>query len=146
MVGLRTAIVWAPAAGLAILVMCGCSVSDQHAMETSDATSAFGESACGLCIFASCDTEVTNCKANAACAPYLNCIDACETSASGAVDQTCAGRCLNASAGGSSSTISAVSTCMTSGPGASCTACGGGDGGLGAILHEKCATDPDASN
>jgi hypothetical protein len=156
MAGLRTAIVRASAAGLAILALCGCSVSDRYVMrgadssdaemETSDATPTFGESACGLCVFASCDKEVKNCKADAACAPYLDCIDACETGASGAVDQACAGRCLNASAGGSSSTISALSTCMTSGPGASCAACGGGDAGLGAILHEKCATDPDASN
>jgi hypothetical protein len=60
------------------------------------------------------------------------------------VDQACAGRCLNASTG--SSSISALSTCMTSGPGASCAACGDGDAGLGGILNENCAADLDASD
>jgi hypothetical protein len=144
---------------LAALGACGCSVSDEYAVqgadastsfdakvEASDASISFGASACRQCVVKSCSREVTDCRNDTECMTYLNCLDGCEVGSNGAADQACAGRCWNASAGNSSPSLSTLSTCMTDGPGASCAACGDGEGGIGGILHQNCPVDHDAAN
>ncbi len=132
----------------AALAICGCSVLDQDVVSDASTSfdASFGASACARCAFKSCAGEVTNCKEDSTCTTYLDCIDACEVGGNGAVDQACQGRCWNASPGIGSSTVSALSICIMNGPGASCAACGAGDAGLGAILHQSCPADTTAAS
>ncbi len=138
----------------ALLLAAGCSSQSSGGPASTpdastDATSAsFGTSACGSCVATACASAITACNGVPDCAAYLSCLDGCPVGAGGGVSASCQSGCAPATSSAGQQAQGQLTACMTSGAGASCSACGGvSDAGAeGGILHESCPPDPDAAN
>ncbi|HEX3343490.1 MAG TPA: hypothetical protein VHS09_02910 [Polyangiaceae bacterium] len=140
-------------AGVLLASALGCSSSSGGAPGAGDASTdttgaTFGAGACGQCVATACATAIMACNGAPDCATYLSCLDGCPPGADGNVDPTCAAGCPQATSSTGQSSEAQLTTCRTSGAGASCAGCGGStDGGVeGGLLHESCAPDLDAAN
>lgn len=103
------------------------------------ATAGWGEGGCSTCVRDACSSEVATCKADAGCASWLRCLEACPIAEGGDADPTCEATCPvdgTVAAEGRD----AIVTCRRSGAGQACAECGigtttsTGTGGSGPAL------------
>jgi hypothetical protein len=87
------------------------------------AEGAWGSSACAVCTFDKCKSELTNCRAEPGCARNLDCIEACPTNAEGDPEASCVSRCPIADASAAEGRRVALEQCRTTGRATSCPDC-----------------------
>lgn len=87
-------------------------------------SSVHGVSPCGSCVAEECRGARQACAAEASCATYLACADACPSAATGNIDPACEGACSRPRDPAGARALAAFTSCRTSGDGASCAACG----------------------
>lgn len=97
----------------------------------SGGATSYGTGACGACEATACSVERTKCGADPGCAPYLQCVDKCPLDAAGKPDVACVTACPPTTSKSALTAKLAWDLCRTSGAGAGCKACGGGQGGAG---------------
>jgi len=105
----------------------GAGPSNDAGSTMHDATSvdgSFGASACAACVDKACAQQLSDCGSDAACAAWLACQRACPTDSAGNVAPSCEAGCAKPSAASSAMLAETYDSCRTSGPGASCAACG----------------------
>lgn len=132
---------------LAMSFCLGCSSHPASNAQDAGADSSmgtFGTSACATCVNGACQQAESSCASDAACAGYLECLNACPTDSIGNIEAACESACAMPS--GSSGTLAeSYDACRTAGLGAACTACGGDASAVGdaapdiPYINEQCS-------
>jgi hypothetical protein len=71
----------------------GAGISGSGGTGGSAGGEIYAASACGACVLDACGSATQRCQAEPACAPYLDCVDACAPDTTGAPDAACVAAC-----------------------------------------------------
>jgi hypothetical protein len=146
---MKSTLGWGWGLCVALVALTGCSQSnDAAATPGEDASSdagSFGQGPCAACLQTSCAQQYAACQSDPGCSAWLQCLYDCPSSDAGAPDATCAAQCPTGQGSTTTQAINAFQTCMSTGPGTACQACGtaadAGEegGGENPILHQQCS-------
>jgi hypothetical protein len=119
---IHRSIAWLPI----LVAVFACASNDEVGGRKDDDSNepVFSGSECEACLVSSCSGELDECESDPECGGYWNCLGKCELNARGGADESCEARCIDAAGKPPGEVRLRASTCLWSGEGASCGACG----------------------